>query len=235
VVVDPAGIASGEEGSHHVLVLARDGQEEVAVPVPGGVALLVDRAVAPGRWTLELESWTCNASGCGTETREGRPEDTDVTGPPQRCDVTVTVGAEPLVVQFGPPTVTDPACTATVVPEVPPLDVPTGWTARPPLPWSCGTGDVGHGALLDPLSRHAAKDARRCFLAAHEAGEPAELPSAEPRADRSLAPTYWRTDGSGAVEVVRPDGWTVQRCTGLVEAPPPEHMAATGCGPEEPL
>ena len=109
------------------------------------------------------------------------------------------------------------------------------WAAnRRPLP-PCGVERLSRDGGVD-------RDARRCLLAAWEAGEEAELISARTTVEGDLVTRYLRVHGNGTIEVfvdATQDAygsgqWERHRCEALVPATPGDEsdvFTEEGCEP----
>lgn len=174
----------------------------------------------------EVESWQRPCEGnCG-----------QLDPPANQCSITIDPEAAEtirLLVTFEPGP--DP-CQLTTLDDDPETTVPLAYGFRTPLP-SCGEDFTMQQAMFGDVDFESPE--RRCFVGAHQTGEPAELSAYEPpdpnaETDDILDLVIYRTQPDRPVEVfvnVGPDfeSWLYYQCDVLSEADGPALFALEEC------
>lgn len=254
VVVDASALAAGSEAYRSFSLAPSCGPPEAACrpvaedvvaagPVLVGTALVVDQLVEPGAWTVRFETDGCPDEGCGPVDQDGHP--TLGGDHPVGCtaDVAVAEAAVRAVVRvIQPPGGGLPTCTVMPGERVGELTVPSDWSVRPPLPWTCGTGAWDAGRLFGPLDRAAAEETLACFARAVADGTPTEIATSEIQPADGITHSWWRVvpevDGR-PIEVIRDvglrgvAGWARLRCADVDVAG--AEATLVDCTDEEPL
>ncbi len=250
--------------AYRVVLRDPDGRDDVlAGPLVPGTSLVVDRPLAPGRWTLLVQRFDCTTGASGAESCGAPGLDGTPTAAVERvqCALPLDVGATESRVLVGYGTTADGglACGFPTDRGVE-LTVPPAWTLRDELPWSCGAASFDVNGMARSSDPQAALATLRCIEDAVATGTPVEVPVAEPQPGDGLTRSWWRVlpepvDGH-RIEAIRDQGlegtagWARVRCDGIdiehgnIDTTTPDggitgydHGGArlTGCGAEEPL
>lgn len=247
VVVDTAGLSAVRAATVHSVALTPVCEDSQPCPTPrwpgprpvepGTSLAFIQGAPVGSTWEVEVRSWVCGRFSCTTDA-DGSPAGDDEAAP-ARCSGRVTVGGPTLAVLALSGPADQPTCDLTTDGPTPALTVPSVFTLREPLPWSCGTG--AWDAQGEPSDPSAVREAWECLAEAATTDRGAELPVSQVGPDGEVLRSWWRAhqrDETGMVfvEVIRgpaaaTDGrWTTQGCSRLVPDPDRTDGALTGDG-----